>query len=394
MKKSTIRRCITCLLLLLLATGAAFAEEGVTDTEIHIGGFGPLTGPAKPWSGFVMGPELVFEMANEKGGIHGRKIIYHYFDDSYNPAKTRAGVKRLQESQHIFAWVGGVGTSCCLAVKDYLMAKGAPWIGPYSGAESWTHPPQKTIFMMAPLYTTEASVLTRYAVEEMGRKKVAIVYQNDGFGKSGLTGAQKALAGHNTDLVAAIPVEPTSSNMKPVVTQLYEAEADTVLFWLTPFSALRIIVLANKMNYTPQWMAGSTLSAFDQLYPLSKGLIKGMITTNYLRFDDPELINYYKTEMMRLTPQHGGWNIPYAAGVGNGDMLVMALKKAGRDLTREKLIEALESIQDVQRLGPVMSFGKFNPDDPACRQINNVVYIQKCLEGGKAERLTGWLSDN
>lgn len=393
MKKSIINRFVTGLLLVLIATAMTFAEEGVTDTEIHIGGFGPLTGPAKSWNGCVLGPDLVFKMVNEKGGIHGRKIIYHYFDDSYNPAKTRAGVKGLQESKNIFAWVSGVGTSCCLAVKDYLISKGTPWIGPFSGADIWTRPPKKTIFMQYPLYETEANVLTRYAIEEMGKNKIAIVYQNDGFGKSGLKGAKKELMEHSMDFVAAIPVELTSSNMKPVTTQLYEAEADMVLLWITPYSALRIMVLANKMNYSPQWMSGSILGAFDQIYPLSKGLIKGMITTHYMRFDAPEAIDAYKTAMMQLAPEHG-WSSPHVGGIGNGELLVEALERAGRDLTREKLIDALESIKDYQTIGPPMSFGKFDVDNPSCRHANNIVYLQKCLENGKSQRLTDWVTED
>ncbi|MDY6824779.1 MAG: ABC transporter substrate-binding protein [Thermodesulfobacteriota bacterium] len=392
MKNSIMNRLISGLLVSLVATTMAFAGQGVTDTEIHIGGFGPLSGPAKSWNGCVLGPDMVFKMANEKGGIHGRKIVYHYFDDSYNPAKTRAGVKRLQESKNIFAWVGGVGTSCCLAVKDYLMDKGTPWIGPFSGARLWTHPPKKTIFMQYPLYKTEANVLTRYAIEEMGKKKIAIVYQNDGFGKSGLEGAKKELAEHGMSFAAAIAVEQASSDMKPVTTQLYEADADMVLLWITPYSALRIMVLANKMNFTPQWMSGSAFSAFDQIYPLSRGLIKGMITTLYSRFDAPELFNEYKTAMKRLTPEYE-WSSVFIGGIGNGDLLVEALERAGRDITREKLIDTLESIKDYQAIGPPISFGEFDPSDPSCRHANNIVFLQQCMEGGKAKRLTGWITD-
>ncbi|MBW2208874.1 MAG: ABC transporter substrate-binding protein, partial [Deltaproteobacteria bacterium] len=77
-------------------TAGALAEQGVTDTEIHIGQWGPQTGPAAPWGAVARGTGVFFKMINDEGGIHGRKIVYHMFDDGYNPAKTKAGVKELQ----------------------------------------------------------------------------------------------------------------------------------------------------------------------------------------------------------------------------------------------------------------------------------------------------------
>ena len=92
----------------------AVAEEGVTDTEIHIGQWGPQTGPAAAWGSVARGTDAYFKMISEKGGIHGRKLVHHMFDDAYNPAKTKAGVKELQEGIGMFAWVSGVGTATVL----------------------------------------------------------------------------------------------------------------------------------------------------------------------------------------------------------------------------------------------------------------------------------------
>ncbi len=118
------------VLVLFLAFGA-WAEEGVTDTEIHIGQWGPQTGPAAAWGSVARGTDAYFKMINEQGGIHGRKLIHHMFDDAYNPAKTMAGVKELQEGKGMFAWVSGVGTAPGLSVKDYLMEQKDPVGGPF-----------------------------------------------------------------------------------------------------------------------------------------------------------------------------------------------------------------------------------------------------------------------
>ena len=84
--------------------------RGGVDTEIHIGQWGPQTGPAAPWGAVARGTDAYFKMINAEGGINGRKLVHHYFDDAYNPAKTLAGVKQLQEDVGIFAWVSGVGS--------------------------------------------------------------------------------------------------------------------------------------------------------------------------------------------------------------------------------------------------------------------------------------------
>ena len=111
MKKNLL--CVLAVMTVMVF-GFAFsaaAEEGVTDTEIHIGQWGPQTGPAAAWGAVARGTDAYFKMINAEGGINGRKLILHYFDDAYNPAKTMAGVKQLQEETGIFAWVSGVGTA-------------------------------------------------------------------------------------------------------------------------------------------------------------------------------------------------------------------------------------------------------------------------------------------
>ena len=104
--------------MVVLAFGFTFnatAEEGISDTEIHIAQWGPQTGPVAPWGSVARGTGDYFKMINAEGGIHGRKIVHHMFDDAYNPAKTKAGVKELQEGVGMFAWVSGVGAAAFLS---------------------------------------------------------------------------------------------------------------------------------------------------------------------------------------------------------------------------------------------------------------------------------------
>jgi len=142
------------------------------------------------------------------------------FDDGYNPAKTKAGVKELQEGTGIFAWACGVGTSPGLAVRDYLAERNIPWVGPAAASMHWVNPPLKNLFAVYPLYVGEAKALVRYAVEELGKNRVAIAYLKDEYGKNGLRGALAELKAHGMEAVAQVPMEAKGSDLKPHVMTL------------------------------------------------------------------------------------------------------------------------------------------------------------------------------
>jgi ABC-type branched-subunit amino acid transport system substrate-binding protein len=230
----------------------ATAEEGVTDTEIHVGTWGPQTGPAAPWGAVSRGLDAYFKMINAEGGIHGRKLVLHAFDDAYNPAKTVAGVKQLQEEVGMFAYVSGVGTAPGLAVKDYLMERKIPVIGLSAGSRHWVEPPQKYMFNVYPLYLGDAQALVRYAVNTMGFKRIAIAYQNDDYGKQGLEGAKLQLAKSRLELVEAIPVNVTDTDMKPHIMKFRKAKAEAVLLFIGVGQLARMQGTGKAMKYEPR----------------------------------------------------------------------------------------------------------------------------------------------
>ncbi len=386
------RMSIFALLLVIILTPMALAaEEGVTDTEIHIGSFGPLSGPAKLWADPVYGAELVFKMVNQAGGIHGRKIVYHPIDDSYNPAKTKAGVKNLQETVKMFAWVGGAGTANGMAIKDYLVGRNVPWVGPVSGSEVWVTPPAKTIFALYPHYSLILKALCRYAVKELGKKKIAMVYLNNPFGLDGLDGAKKALKENGIELVAALPVDVNETNLSPACLELRNAAPDTVILWMDPFKCLRLLTLAKQMELTPQWMAPSLFGDFQQWHKLSKGLIEGMITDNLLNFSDKALIEKYKKAFDELGNKDATWCLGLMAGIGFAEVMVEGLKRTGPELTREKFINAMESIKNFKNLASDTTFKPFDAGDPSCRYGNKKIYLQQCMPGGETKILTDWI---
>ena len=380
------------IVLLGLVTGVA-AEEGVTDTEIHIGQWGPQTGPAAAWGSVARGTDAYFKMINERGGIHGRKLIHHMFDDAYNPAKTKAGVKELQEGVGIFAWVSGVGTAPGLAVRDYLMERKVPWVGPSAGSRHWIDPPYEYLFAVYPLYELEAKALCRYAVANMGKKKVAIIYQNDDYGKGGLRGAEEELALFGMELVAAVPVNITDSDLKPHVMELKKSGAEVVLLWTTVKHAVMTVGISKAMRFTPQFMSTSTCSDFPLMMYISKGAWEGVIAATFAELPDSgyPLLRTYKQEAFDQYAAEGErWGLFYYAGIAFAEPLVEAIRRCGRDLTRERFVQEMEGLQDFKGISGKISYKPFVAGDMSCRQGQKQTFLVECLADGKAKRLTDW----
>ncbi len=370
------------------------ADEGITDTEIHIGQWGPQTGPAAAWGSVARGTGDYFKWINKTGGIHGRKIVYHMFDDGYNPAKTKAGVKELQEGTGIFAWASGVGTSPGLAVKDYLMERKIPWVGPSAGSLHWVSPPEKYLFGVYPLYFNEARALVKYAVETLGKKRIAVAYLNDEYGKNGLRGAIEELKKNKMELVAQVPVEKSDTDMKPHLMKLRKSKADMVLLWTTVGHAVRIVGTAKAMQFAPQFMSTSTCSDFVLMNHISKGLWEGVICATFGELTDsdhPGVVKYKKEVFDQFAAKSERWGLFYAAGIIFTEPMIQALRNAGPNLTRESFVAEMEKLQNFKGIGPKISYKPFDPSDMYSRQGGTQTFLVQCLADGKAKKLTDWI---
>ncbi|MBF0121331.1 MAG: ABC transporter substrate-binding protein [Desulfobacterales bacterium] len=374
-------------------TLTSMAEDGVTDKEIHIGQWGPLTGPAASWGSVLRGTDVLFKMINDEGGIHGRKIVYHMFDDSYSPVKTLAGVKQLQESVGIFAWAGGVGTSTGLAVKDYIMSKKVPWVGPVSGSIHWIMPPQKYLFAVYPLYYMEARVLARYALEKMGKKRFAMIYQNDDYGTYGLDGAEIEIKNHGLKLLAKIPVETSDTDLRPSIVKLKKVNPEVVLIWLNPTQAINVVRNSNIENFKPQWMTTSTCSDFEYMYKLSKSHWEGVFSVLFSELPNSNLplMQKYRNAYEKYGSKEDRWGPFFYAGIGLLEPMIEALKRCGRDLTREKFIKEMEGIKNFKGISGNISYKPFDPEDPECRQGQKEVFVIQCQKNGQTKVLSDWM---
>jgi len=365
---------------------AAYAASGFDDKEIRIAQWGPQTGPAAAWGSVARGSGLLFNIINDEGGIHGRKIKYFIRDDMYNPAQTRAVVKELVERQGIFAFVGGVGAACGMAVKDYLAQNKVIWVGPSTAIEEYVQPVQPYLFAVYPLYDDEASILTKYIVENLKLKKIGFFYQNDAYGKNGLGGCKERLAKYKMNLVAEIPVEPGEKDLSSQMLKFKNSGAEAVILWVTPGIAAITMKTSASIGFKPQWVSSNTLSDYPLMSTLTGGLWEGVITGGFAQTPDSKhpLMTKYREASKKYTPEER-WGTFYSAGMMFAEPLVEALKRVGKNLSTEATLKALNSMKDFQGIGPKVTW------TPTQHQGTDSILIQKCGPNSSYILLQDWI---
>lgn len=371
---------------LLPPESAAQAGAGITDTEILIGQWGPQTGPAAPWGAVARGSGLLFKGVNDEGGIHGRKIKYFLRDDAYQPAKTKAIGKEFVEQIGIFAVVGGVGVAGGMTNRDYLMENKVVWVGPSTGVYNWIQPRQKYLFAVYPLYDDEAFALTQYLYEKLGFKKIAVFYQNDDYGKQGLMGVERYLKEKNLEPVAKVSAEVSDRDLSTHALKLKTSGAEAIVMWCMPTHGALILGETAKIGYKPQWATSNTLSDAPLMMGITKGLWAGMIHGNFTDVPDSNLplMVKYRSWHQKYEPKER-WGTFYFAGILFAEPLVEGLRRAGRNLTLDSFVQAMESLKDWQGIGPPITYS------PNERQGGKHVFYGQVQPNGTINKITDWV---
>jgi ABC-type branched-subunit amino acid transport system substrate-binding protein len=388
MSKRTLVFYSLFILAVFLVAAPALAQQarGVSDTEILVGQWGPQTGPAAPWGAVARGSGLFFKILNEEGGINGRKFKYFLRDDAYQPAKTKAIAKEFIEQIGVFAVVGGVGVGPGMAVRDDLMENKVVWVGPATGVYNWIKPFQRHLFASYALYDDEAYNLAGYLYEKLGFKKIAVFYQNDDYGKQGIMGVDRYMKEKNIDLVAKISAEVTDRDLSTHALKLKDSGAQAVVMWCMPTHAALILGETAKVGYKPQWATSNTLSDSPMMLQITKGLWAGMINSNFAELPDSNnpLMVKYREWHKKLEPQER-WGVFYYAGIMFAEPFVEGVRRAGKNLTTENLVTAMETLKDWKGIGGPITYS------PTERQGAKHVYYGKVRPDGTVERLTDWI---
>lgn len=367
-----------------VAPGSA-PTQGVTDTEIKIGIWSPQTGPASSWGAVARGMKAYFDWINEQGGIHGRKLNLLIRDDGYMPPRTVGVVKELTEKEKVFAFVGGIGTATGMAVKNYLDQKQIINIGMASGADTWNNPVSRFRFAVYPMYVTEANLLVKYSVQTLNKKKIAMFYQNDGFGKEGLKGAEAGCAKFGGEMVTKMSYELTDTDLSTQALKIKSSGAEAVILWATAKHSATFVKEAAKIGYKPQYLATSTLSD-PIMFKLAGEAWNGLIIANWMPMvtGDEESIKHYKEAMSKFAPDERIGNFTLA-GFILAEPFVEGLGRVGKNLTTDSLISVLESIQNFN--GDFVHNLTFSKEDH--QGLDSIYFIK--ASGGKLEKISGWM---
>jgi branched-chain amino acid transport system substrate-binding protein len=332
--------------------GGGSSAPGVTDTSVKIGSHQPLTGPAAPgYSEIAPAAKAFFQYVNSQGGVNGRKINLIYKDDGYNPTKTVEVTKQLVLQDKVFAMWGGLGTPTHTKVVDYLNSSKVPDLFVSSGCPCWDdgtkHP---YTFGWQPNYTIEGKILGQYIKQHFAGKKVGVFYQDDDFGQGGLAGIKQQVG---NQIVAAKPYQPTVTNVAPQVTAFQKAGAQVLVdFSIPAFTALERLT-SFKLGYKPQLMVSNVgidpTTVGGLLKEFSKGkadtaLIEGALTDAYLP-SPTDTSNGWIKLFRKVHDQYDAkapfdGNVEY--GMASAYTFAQVLKNAGKDLTRQGLVDAVE----------------------------------------------------
>jgi branched-chain amino acid transport system substrate-binding protein len=342
------------------ATPAPAAKKdvpGVTDTEIVIGTWMPITGPASAWGVIGRTYEAYFKMVNEQGGINGRKVRIILEDDSYSPAKTVPLVKKMVEQDKVFAIMGGLGTPSGAAVMQYLIENKVPHLAPSTGSSKWSSPPSPGYYAWQINYRTEARILVKYGIETLGKKKFAIFYQNDDYGQEGLDEARAQVKQRGGEVVAEVAYNVTDTDYAAYALKLKQSGAEVVLAWPSVKQYASLLKEAANIGYKPLWLASATVADVS-LAKLAGDAAEGAYMVGYLPDpNDPANANIPAVKEWRENLPKYGPDLPMSNftlyGWGQSRLMHEILKRAGKDLTRESWMAAAESLKDWQDLATV-----------------------------------------
>ena len=352
------------------AIGGPGQTPGVTARTIVIGGTFPLTGPVALYAPIPVGMKAYFSYINarraaktddpaRRRGVFGRQIVWKYYDDAYNPANTVQLTRRLVEQDKVFATVGQLGTEHNLAVRGYLNQVKVPQSLVSTGASAWGTQGKEYPWTIGwqPDYISEGRLYGLHIKQNFNGKKIAVLYQNDDYGKDYLLGLRSALGKSYADanIVAQEPYEATATSVASQFVRIKASGATILVLLSTPGATIRAYATGKALGYNPEQIylnSVSATAAFLNTAVASAGAayVNGSLSTSYLKdpanpeWDNDAAMKQYRQIMAKYAPSANANNGLYYYGVAKAEAFVQALYKAGKNPTRASYMAALLSM--------------------------------------------------
>ncbi len=373
-----VQRALRLALALLGAIAVAACQQkqeapGVTDTEIKLGQTMPYSGPASAYGAIGKAEVAYFQMVNDQGGINGRKVNLISLDDAYSPPRTVEQVRKLVEEDQVLALFQTLGTPTNTAIHDYVNSKKVPHLFLATGATKWGDPKQfPWTIGFQPSYQTEAKIYARYIMTEKPDAKIAVLYQNDDYGKDYLLGLKEGLGDKAASMIVAeVSYEVTDPTIDSQIVSLKASGADVFFNVTTPKFAAQAIRKSYDIGWQPLHIVNNVASSVGAvLTPAGLDKSVGLVTALYMKDptdpqweSDPGMQRWHEF-MRKYMPSADVSDFNYVYGYGAAQLMTMVLKNCGADLSRENLMQQATSLKDVT-LDVTLPGIKYNtgPDD-------------------------------
>ncbi|MCP5296659.1 MAG: ABC transporter substrate-binding protein [Zoogloeaceae bacterium] len=353
----TIFRRLLVLSFCLFGTAGVGAETGVTTDRIVIGQTGVFTGPvAEPALQYRAGAQFYFDEINAKGGIAGRKIKLVSYDDKFNPKLAAENTKKLLEEDKVFALFGYIGTGATAASIPQINSHRIPVVGVLSGSDGLRDSKLNMLFHTRASYGAETGKMVEQ-LTTTGVKSIAVVYQDDPFGKAGLKSAQGAFSQYGIQPVIEAPIDMGKLDALASTTEQIAKTHPGAIIMITAGKASSAFIRAYlKTGERPQFFGVSVLSAkalFADLGADAHGIVIAQVVPSPFRSSYP-----ISKEFVAAAKKANSKDITYNSleGYISAKVFVEALRRAGKDLTRGKLIASLESMNNYDLGGFVVDY--------------------------------------
>jgi len=343
-------------------------DPGASDTEIKIGNTNPYSGPASAYGAIGKAIAAYFRMVNDRGGINGRKVNFVSYDDGYSPPKTVEMARKLVEQDEVLLLFQSLGTPSNTAIQKYMNGKKVPQLFVATGATKWNDPQHFPWTMgWQPNYQTEARIYAKHILQTKPNAKIAVLYQNDDYGKDYLKGLKDGLGAKAASMIIVEEsYEVTQPTIDSNIVKLKSLDADVFFNVTTPKFAAQAIKKMNEIGWKPvHFLNNVSASIGSVIKPAGFENSQGIISSSYLK--DPtdaqwkddagmkawnEFLDKYYPEANRADA-----SVMYAYTVAQG--LVHVLKACGDNLTRENIMKQAASIKDLE-LGGLLPGIKVN----------------------------------
>jgi ABC-type branched-subunit amino acid transport system substrate-binding protein len=347
------------LMLLAASSSGALAQKkydtGATDTEIKIGNIMPYSGPASAYGVIGKTEAAYFKKINDAGGINGRKINFISYDDGYSPPKTVEQARKLVESDEVLLIFNSLGTPPNSAIHKYMNAKKVPQLFVATGATKWNDPKDFPWTMgWQPSYQSETQIYAKYILKEKPNAKIAVLYQNDDYGKDYLKGLKDGLGAKAASMIVAEEsYETTEPSVDGHIVKLKSSGADIFVNISTPKFAAQAIKKMAEIGWTPlHFLNNVSASVGSVIKPAGYQNAQGIISAAYLKDpSDPQWENdagmkEFLTFLEKDFPEGNKLDSSVVVGFGVTQTLIQVLKQCGDNLTRENIMKQAANLKD------------------------------------------------